>query len=198
MAKHSEFLIFNMKILVLSIGTRGDVEPMVAIAEILSRYGHDVSCAFSEEFRYLVDGTPLSFISLGSEYMNVLETDNAKKAIGGSQTGVRKLISQLKFVKMHLEIEEDTVLNQYRAVEESDPDLLVHNGISFYPFVWMLDHPGQTVLISAVPYGMHYVRDHPYILLLNIESSTIFYTRNLLCYCAGNTFPSLCRASSRR
>ena len=153
-----------MKILVLSIGTRGDVEPMVAIAEVLMRYGHDVTCAFSGEFRYLVENGPMEFISLGSEYMEVLKTDTAQKAIGGRQSGIGKLISQLRFVKKHLDIEKDTIEKQYQAVQQADPDLVVHNGISFYPFVWMLDHPGQTVLISAVPYGIHYVHDHPYIL----------------------------------
>lgn len=153
-----------MRILVQSIGTRGDIEPMIAIAEVLSRFGHEVICSFPEKFRPFVEGASLTFLSLGHKYMKVLETTTAQKAIGGSMSGIRKSIAQLKFVKMHKDIEKDTIQRQYHAVQEAQPDLIVHNGITLYPTVWMMDHPGRTVLISAVPYSLHYVHDHPYIL----------------------------------
>ncbi len=42
-----------MKIVLLSIGTRGDMEPFLALGNLLSNQGHDVICAFPEQFRLL-------------------------------------------------------------------------------------------------------------------------------------------------
>lgn len=46
-----------MKIILISIGTRGDVEPFLAIAEILKEKGHRVIGAFPEQFRALTNRT---------------------------------------------------------------------------------------------------------------------------------------------
>jgi UDP:flavonoid glycosyltransferase YjiC (YdhE family) len=43
----------KMKILLLSIGTRGDMEPFLAIGEILKEKGHRVVCAFPGQFKDL-------------------------------------------------------------------------------------------------------------------------------------------------
>src|SRR5665811_746844 len=152
-----------MKILVISLGTRGDIEPLLAMAEILNENGHKVICAFSEKFRSWVEKANIPFVSLGSEFMEVLDSKTAKKAFGGGYSGIDKLFSQLKLGLKFLKIEKNTIKCQYEAVEKTNPDLIVHNGIAVYPFIWECDHPDHTVLVSAAPYYLHYVHDHPYI-----------------------------------
>lgn len=44
-----------MKIILISIGTRGDMEPFLSIGEILKEKGHQVICAFPEQFRDLAE-----------------------------------------------------------------------------------------------------------------------------------------------
>ena len=44
-----------MKIIMVSVGTRGDMEPFLAIGEILKEKGHAVICAFPEQFRDLAE-----------------------------------------------------------------------------------------------------------------------------------------------
>ena len=44
-----------MKIILISIGIRGDMEPFLAIGEILKEKGHQVICAFPEQFRNLAE-----------------------------------------------------------------------------------------------------------------------------------------------
>ena len=70
-----------MKILLISIGTRGDVEPFLAIGEILKEEGHEVICAFPEQFRDLVEGLNMEFASLGTEYLEMLDSEVGKIAI---------------------------------------------------------------------------------------------------------------------
>ena len=37
-----------MKIVLIYVGTRGDMEPFIALGEMLKENGHDVTCAFPE------------------------------------------------------------------------------------------------------------------------------------------------------
>ena len=49
-----------MNFLLISVGTRGDVEPFVAIAELLYKKGHQVTCLFPEQFRKMVEESNIS------------------------------------------------------------------------------------------------------------------------------------------
>jgi UDP:flavonoid glycosyltransferase YjiC (YdhE family) len=64
-----------MKIILTSIGTRGDIEPFLAIGIILKEKGHQVICAFSEKFREVTESCDIEFASLGRKNDDVLESD---------------------------------------------------------------------------------------------------------------------------
>ena len=44
-----------MKIILAAIGTRGDIEHFLTIGKFLKEKGHQVICAFSEQFRELTE-----------------------------------------------------------------------------------------------------------------------------------------------
>ena len=51
-----------MKILVITIGSRGDVNPFLLLAQKLNSAGHEVVFCASENFRSLIEGQGLRFI----------------------------------------------------------------------------------------------------------------------------------------
>ncbi len=67
-----------MKIILISIGTRGDIEPFLAIGEILKEKGHQVICAFPEQFSSLVEDSNMEFASLGPKFIEMLDSDIGK------------------------------------------------------------------------------------------------------------------------
>ena len=82
-----------MKIILLSIGTRGDMEPFLAIGELLKERGHQVICAFPGQFRELAADSAMEFISLGTEFIEMLDSDVGKAVFGGSGSKLRKFIA---------------------------------------------------------------------------------------------------------
>jgi UDP:flavonoid glycosyltransferase YjiC (YdhE family) len=54
-----------MRIVILAIGSRGDVQPYVALGQGLKQAGYDVVVATSEEFAALVQSHDWGFIGLG-------------------------------------------------------------------------------------------------------------------------------------
>jgi UDP:flavonoid glycosyltransferase YjiC (YdhE family) len=53
-----------MKIILKSIGTRGDMEPFLAIGGIVQEKGHRVICVFPKQCRNLAEDLNLQFASL--------------------------------------------------------------------------------------------------------------------------------------
>lgn len=151
-----------MKIILLSIGTRGDMEPFLAIGEILQEKGHQVICAFPEQFRNLVEDTNLKFASLGKKYIESLGSEVAKAAMGGNSSGPKKFLANIKLASIQTEINKELVTKQYEIIEREKPDRVLYNGKANYPIIWELDNGGKTNLICPLPY-MHYVRNHAHV-----------------------------------
>lgn len=151
-----------MKILLISIGTRGDMEPFLAIGEILKEKGHEVICSFPEHFRSLAEESNLKFASLGRKYTKLLNSDAWKTFMGGSSTGLRKLFSLISLSIESSQINKELIFKQYEIIKKERPDRILYNGKSIYPIIWETNNRGKTILISPVPY-IHYVKGHTHV-----------------------------------
>ena len=151
-----------MKIILISIGTRGDVEPFLAIGEILKEKGHRVICAFPNQFRNLVKNSNMEFASLGSEYLEMLDSDVGKAALGGNSSGFKKWRAYIRLARNQTGINKDLINKQYELIESENPDRILHNGKAIYPIIWGLNKRGKSILICLLPY-MHYVKNHTHI-----------------------------------
>lgn len=76
----------------MSVGTRGDMEPFLAIGEILKEKAHQVICAFPEQYRNIAEESNLEFASLGTKFIDLLDSDYGKAAMGGSGSEIKKFI----------------------------------------------------------------------------------------------------------
>ncbi len=151
-----------MKIILTSIGTRGDMEPFLAIGEIFKEKGHDVMCAFPEQFRSIVEDTGLAFASLGVEFIDMLNSDIGKTALGGGGSGFTKLLAFVKLARMQGKINKELVKRQFEIIEAAHPDRIIHNGKAMYPVIWEVKNWGKTTYVSPVPY-LHYVKHHTHV-----------------------------------
>lgn len=152
-----------MKIILTSVGTRGDMEPFLAIGEILKEKGHHIIYLFPEQFRHLAEDSGFEFVSLGTKFMELLDTPEAKIAVGGGKFGFKKLKAYIKLISMQPAANEEMIKNQEKCIEAQKPDRIVHHPKAIYPILWSIQNSGKTTFISPVPY-MHYVEDHPHII----------------------------------
>lgn len=151
-----------MKIILTSVGTRGDMEPFLAIGEILQEKGHEVICLFPEQFRSLAIDSGFEFESLGSEFIEMLDSPAGRTAMGGGRFGWKKLKAYIKLISMQKDINKNMIRQQEAVIERLKPDRVIHNGKVMYPVIWGLENKGKNILISPVPY-LHYVKDHAHI-----------------------------------
>jgi sterol 3beta-glucosyltransferase len=64
-----------MKIALVTLGTRGDVQPYIAVARALMARGHQVTLAASEEHAELVRAYGVSYKAMRGNFREILQTD---------------------------------------------------------------------------------------------------------------------------
>ncbi len=138
------------------------MEPFISIGGLLKKEGHEPICVLPEQFRLLAEESGLSFRSLGSEYLDLLESKEGKRALGGARNPFQRIVAYIKLGLKSLPINKKIFVLQSQIIEELDPDLILHNGKSTYPVIWGLGKKNRTALVSPVPF-MHYVEGHAHI-----------------------------------
>jgi len=138
------------------------MEPFSAIGEILKEKGHQVICAFPEQFRNLVEDSNMEFASLGAKFIEMLDSDVGKAALGGDSSGLKKMFAYVRLAGKQTEANKEMIYRQYELIESENPDRIVYNGKVIYPIIWGLNNCGKNILVSPLPY-MHYVKNHTHI-----------------------------------
>jgi UDP:flavonoid glycosyltransferase YjiC (YdhE family) len=112
-----------MRIAIQTLGTRGDVQPYLALAIGLTRRGHDVQIAAPIQFEGLLAGRGLAFAPLPGEFLALLDTPHGKAALAGGQgfsIGL-KLLNYVRPLMRHL------LDAEWTAVRAFAPDLILHH-----------------------------------------------------------------------
>ena len=150
-----------MKILLTSVGTRGDIEPFITIGEILHKKGHEVIFSFPENFRNLIP-KKLPFKPLSSKITELVESKQGRIIMGKAKL-INKIKAMTYLYKNGKIINAELVKQQYEIIESETPDLIIHNVKSNYPFLWSIRNKKKTILLSPVPNFMYYVKGHSHI-----------------------------------
>ena len=119
-----------MTVLVLSIGTRGDVQPHVALARGLRDAGHAVTVCTSPRYRPLVDAQGLAYAPLSDDLVAIAESVAGRDAIedfGGLVSGLRGLKTIVELGLQSGQVQRDLVRDGWAAAEGVDPDVIVYH-----------------------------------------------------------------------
>jgi sterol 3beta-glucosyltransferase len=73
-----------MRILLLSLGTRGDVQPFVALGKALQRAGHDVTVCASSSFAPWIEEHGLGYAHMNNDIIDLVSSDAGRKAMEGA------------------------------------------------------------------------------------------------------------------
>lgn len=114
-----------MNVLILAYGTRGDVEPFVALGRGLGRAGHRVTLCTAARFENFVRDHELDFEPLTDELLQLLDSaagremiENARGVFGAIKAGFR----MMKYVKP---INRRITLDSLAAAEKTKPDFIL-------------------------------------------------------------------------
>jgi UDP:flavonoid glycosyltransferase YjiC (YdhE family) len=112
-----------MKIAIHTLGTRGDIQPYVALAMGLRASGHDVQMAAPSQFEALVGTRGIRFAHLPGEFLELMESPEAKRAVGGGGG----FAAGLKLMKFFKPIAKRLLSAEWEAARSFDPELIVYH-----------------------------------------------------------------------
>ncbi len=114
-----------MKILILTVGTQGDVRPYVALGKGLIEAGHEVTICTCAKFEAFVKAHGVAYAWLNNDLLDLMNTEDGRLAMENTdniwqaiRTGI-KLFPKIKPM-MHRQIDE-----MWQAAEAFQPDLIL-------------------------------------------------------------------------
>jgi len=143
-----------MKILLPVVGTRGDVEPFLAVGMMLKARGHEAVVVLPEQFCELAKEAGLRSISLGPEFIDFLDSKDGRIAMGGSGGRFAKIFALARLAAKSGVVNNQLVERQQCIIEAEQPDRILFHGKAIYPVLWSIGHPGRAKLLISVP-DMH-------------------------------------------
>ena len=107
-----------MRVLVLTFGTRGDIQPYVALARALIDAGHEAAVCTAEGFRHLVEGAGVPYLHMGNDMLDLMQTTMPE--MSGPGDALRLLPRMTAAMRSSLH-------DQWRAAQAFEPDRLVYH-----------------------------------------------------------------------
>lgn len=98
-----------MRICILTIGTRGDVQPYIALGLGLKSAGHEVTIATLEDFKLLVQSYGLHYHTLRGDFL---------KAARG-QAG-QKGVNPFKLIRQYMDMAKDTLADEWESAQSAE------------------------------------------------------------------------------
>lgn len=84
-----------MKIGICTIGSRGDIQPFLALGNALAARGHEVRLTTAGMYASLASRYDVEFAPFNGDYAALVDSEEAKKAIGGNPFTMRKRLTAL-------------------------------------------------------------------------------------------------------
>jgi UDP:flavonoid glycosyltransferase YjiC (YdhE family) len=152
-----------MKILLVSIGTRGDIEPFLAQAEILYKAGNQIVCQFPEQFREMVTDLGYEFIGFDKRFLEMLESQSGKAIMGGGGSGFAQLKGYINLIRNSIKIQGLIIDQQREALRKTNPDKVIFHAKALYFYLEAMADPKKFILLAPIPCLTHPTKEFTHI-----------------------------------
>ncbi len=144
-----------MKIILFSLGTRGDIEPFLGIAEILSKHNCEIICVFPEQFRSIVEELSYNFYGFSKAFLGILVGQTGQLFMGGSGNLFQRISAFIKIAKEGIRLQDEIVGLHQKILLEEKPDIILYHPKCLFSIIWGMAHPGRSIQVSPLPYMTH-------------------------------------------
>ena len=130
----------DLKILVLTLGSRGDVQPYVALGQGLRAAGHDVSICTSEHFAAFITAHGLDYRHMNNGFVDLIGSMEGRAAIAGLDNLLGTLRVMASMLPRVGPLQVETLQDAWCAAQAVQPDLIL-----FHPKI-----PGAVDIADAL------------------------------------------------
>lgn len=149
------------KILLYSLGSRGDIEPFLAKGLELQEKGHEVAFCFPAQFESLAKEVSPTFFPMTEKFLALMEDPEVKKITGQIGSGWDRLQTIIRLLKSTKPLQQQLIRDQKVADDTFGPDRIIYHIKCVYPVITALRLNKSINLLSPVPCLLHSVEDEP-------------------------------------
>lgn len=149
------------KVLLMSLGSRGDMEPFLALGEELKENGHEIAFCFPAQFNALAQEVSPNFYPMTPAFLELLDDPDVKSITGQIGSGWKRIRTIFKLLRSTKPIQQQLIKDQKEAVDRFAPDRIVFHIKCIYPIVAALRKQQSVELLSPVPCLLHPVHQEP-------------------------------------
>ena len=128
-----------MNVAILTLGTRGDVQPYVALGAGLEEAGHVVTLVTGKGFDELVAGQRLRYVALDMDLLELVQSPEGKAAMRSAR-GALRLMRQL------MPAWRQMLVDEWEAAWDADAVVYHPKAFGGYHIAEALDVPGFLAL----------------------------------------------------
>lgn len=148
-----------MKIAITTVGTRGDLQPFIALGLGLKESGHEVLIISAKNEKDFVQNYGLDFFALNVDIQQLMEGDDVKEMAKGNNP-FKFIVSHLKGSKKLKRIMVATQAEIWESCQDADV-IIYHPGM---PIGFFIAKQLGKVSIMANPFPVVATKDYPSIL----------------------------------
>ncbi|CAE7236191.1 UGT80B1 [Symbiodinium natans] len=90
------------RVLLISLGSRGDMEPFLALGEELQMAGHAVAFCMPAQFEGLATEVSQTFYAMDKAYLELVENDDVRRVIGQVGSAFSRLRASIRLLHLRL------------------------------------------------------------------------------------------------
>lgn len=125
-----------MKIFIATYGTRGDVQPYIAIGKGLQESGYHVTLGTSERFRDSIEEQGLKYSHMSDELLAIIDTDQGRDILENTTTFLDVIKQSIKLSKRIKPLYAAQMHEVWEIAQRETPDfILYHPKISCAPHI---------------------------------------------------------------
>lgn len=134
-----------MNILILTYGSRGDVQPYVALGKKLQADGYRVTLATSNRFQDFVEDHELNYAHMNDDLLAILDTDEGKDLLEKGSNFYQLARRGLKIAKQVKPANKSLLRESWQVAQAVNPDLII-----FHPKAGAAPHIAEKMGIKAI------------------------------------------------
>lgn len=120
-----------MKVLILTVGTHGDVQPFVALGKGLKAAGHSVTLCTCQRFESLITEHGLEYGYLSDAILKLIDSDEGRDAMENTTNVWEAVKTYRKLIKQAGPIQTTNINEMWTCAEQADPDVILFHPKAF-------------------------------------------------------------------
>jgi sterol 3beta-glucosyltransferase len=140
-----------MKVFILTLGTRGDVQPYVALGKGLKDAGHVVTVCTSHSFESFVAGHGLAYGYMNDDIPKLINSDEGRRMIDNTGGLWQWLKAARKMAKQAAPMHRRMLHDGWESARKAEPDLIVYHPKAFGAPHFAEDLGVPVVMAVAMP-----------------------------------------------